>query len=92
MKNITKGRWSFRPEQSSFGTSYSVYPKGERSHWSVKAWLYPASDGKSYVITIANCPLDARPSLDEAIDWVVHYLDLAHPAPAYVGQRFEVTS
>ena len=75
MKNITIGNWSFRPAASLQGVSYQVYPKGERSHWSVKANLYPASDGKSYVITTFHQPLDARPSLDEAIAFVVELLD-----------------
>lgn len=75
MKNRTIGNLSFRPSKSTNGTSYSVYPKGERSHWSVKATLYPASDGKSYVITMPNAALDARPSLDEAIAFVCARLD-----------------
>ena len=69
------GNWSFRPAATTHGTSYGVYPKGERSEWSRRASLYPASDGKSYVITMNNKPLDARPSLEEAMRFVVEQLD-----------------
>jgi hypothetical protein len=75
MKNLTSANWSFRPVLSTYGISYSVYPKGERSHWAVKATLYPASDGKTYVVSMSGLPLDARPSLGEAIDLVLRRLN-----------------
>lgn len=75
MENRIIGNWSIRPSISTNGTAYQFYPKGERSHWSVKATLYPASDGKCFVISMNQRSLDARPSLDEAIARVIELLD-----------------
>jgi hypothetical protein len=76
MKNRVIGRWSVRESYTIQGSAYMIYPKGERSHWSVKATLYPATDGKCFVITVNNGRLDARPSLDEAIARAIEVLDM----------------
>lgn len=74
-KNRTMGRWSVRPSESTHGTAWTVYPKGERSHQAARAHLYPASDGRSYVISMNYRPLDARPTLDEALAAVMGALE-----------------
>ncbi|WP_349004334.1 hypothetical protein [Mesorhizobium sp. CN2-181] len=69
------GPWSFR-----YGTwnqnrsSWTVYPKGERSHWAMKATIYAASDEKTFVVTMYNHPYDARPTFSEAVELVLSWL------------------
>src|SRR5688500_18639420 len=50
--NFMHGGWSFRrslmveggPGGKVRGVSFAVYPKGERSHWAVKASIYQAGE------------------------------------------------
>ena len=83
MKNRIIGRWSVREFLTEGNRNgYHVYPVGERSHWAIKATLWPASDGKCFVISMNLRPLDARPSLDAALKHVVGLLDAPLPKTA----------
>lgn len=76
MKHQIIGNWSIRQFQTEKGgNGYHVFPAGERSHWSVRATLWPASDSKCYVISMNLYPTDARPSLDAALKYVIGILD-----------------
>lgn len=76
MKNEIRGDWSIRAFQTNGGrTGYHVYPAGERSHWSIKATLWPASDDRSFVISMNRCAMDARPSKKAALDLVIERLN-----------------
>lgn len=72
MKTRIIGQWSVRPFPTSQGdTAFRIYPKGTRDFWSCRATLWPASDGHSFVIDMPSQRLDARASLDEALDYVI---------------------
>jgi hypothetical protein len=76
MKNEIRGNWSIRAFQTEGDREgYHVFPAGERSHWAIKATLWPASDGKCFVITMNRRPMDARPSKKTALDFVIGILD-----------------
>jgi hypothetical protein len=76
MKHELRGNWSIRAFLTDGGrTGYHIYPSGERSHWAIKATLWPASDDKSFVISMNRRPLDARPSRKAALDFVIGILD-----------------
>lgn len=72
-KTIRVNDLSFRPSmtQGRRKPAYTIMPKGERSLWASKGSLYPASDDKTYVVSMSGFPLDARPNLEQAIDLVV---------------------
>lgn len=76
MKHRIIGRWSVR-EFLTEGErkGYHVFPASERSHWAIKATLWPASDGSSFVINMNRRPMDARPSLEAALEHVIGILD-----------------
>lgn len=79
------GDWSvraFMTEGQRVG--YHVFPAGERSHWAIKATLWPASDGECFVINMNRRPMDARPSLDAALELVIGILDGTKPTLAKV--------
>lgn len=80
MKHQIIGDWSVRAFVTQGDrTGYHVYPVGERSNWAIKATLWPASDGASFVISMNRRPLDARPSLDAALKHVLGILDAKPP-------------
>lgn len=74
--NFVRGNWSFRRETSADGrlSSWTVYPKGERSHWSRRANIYQASDLETYVVTGAGRAYDARPDFESAVKLVLSFL------------------
>ena len=51
------------------------FMKGDRSRgWNVLATLYPASDGKCFVVTMHGHRVDARPDLKSAASLVIFRL------------------
>jgi hypothetical protein len=75
MKHRIIGNWSVREFLTEGDRKgYHVYPAGERSHWAIKATLWPASDGKCFVISMNRRAMDARPSLDAALEHVLGIL------------------
>lgn len=75
-RNQIIGNWSVRAFLTEGDrTGYHVFPAGERSHWAIRATLWPASDGACYVISMNRRPMDARPTLDAALEHVIGILD-----------------
>lgn len=72
MGNTIIGKWSIREFQTNGGRiGYHFFPKGERSHWAIKATLWPATDGKCFIVTFNGKPMDARPSYRDAVALVL---------------------
>jgi hypothetical protein len=76
MKHRIIGAWSVREFLTEGDRKgYHVFPSSERSHWAIKATLWPASDGSSFVIQMNRRPMDARPTLEAALEHVISVLD-----------------
>jgi hypothetical protein len=76
--NFVDGDWSFRyATDTRGGAHFTIFPKGQRSHWSSRGSLHVASDGKTWMYTIyhnGSGVADARPSFAEAKDEVLRLL------------------
>lgn len=76
MTHEIRGNWSIRAFQTEKDrTGYHVFRAGARHHWGIKATLWPASDDRSFVISMDRRPLDARPTKKAALDFVIGILD-----------------
>lgn len=80
-KNFVVGNWSFRrsemveggPGGKVRGVSFAVYPKGERSDWSVKASIYQA--GECWAVHPRNGYMEAFALFEDARDRAVAIAD-----------------
>lgn len=81
---IIEGEFSLRTNDVQMGSRttqmHTLAKKGARSHWGEIARIYPSSDGECFIVIQINGPLDARRTLDDAVQLAVDRHKRA-PAP-----------
>ena len=77
MSNFVRNGWSFRRGTQNARAHWSVFPKGERCHWSIRASISLASDDACHVISMNGFAIDARATFEAAIELVLSRLGTA---------------